>query len=236
MKINKNSKTPTPINHSLIGLSTFNHNDKNMIKNPLQEKSTQINDIIAYTNDIIDKQYRSYTWNDTKVQALITIDTALIAGILLIFQIYSSIYGLVLYIFGFSFGLLIISSLICLYHSIPQINSKIGNEDNLRTMVGIKNYTKEEYHTRILKLNLKTMVKMNCNQISGMCKNNMRSYNLIKRGAYLTIIGVILIAIAISMLVYTKSKTYNPSSINSSEKAIQNSIVLPKNEKTTLKP
>ena len=46
--------------------------------------------IYEHTLSIIDKQYRSYTWNDSKVQSLITIDAALFAGTLVIRQIFGN--------------------------------------------------------------------------------------------------------------------------------------------------
>ena len=44
---------------------------------------------LSFASDIIDKQYRSYIWNDGKVQALVRIDAALIAGLLVVLQVFA---------------------------------------------------------------------------------------------------------------------------------------------------
>lgn len=163
-----------------------------------------------FTTDIIDKQYRSYVWNDGKVQALVAIDAALIVGIFLIQQIFYPISLVDLCLLGASFLFLIISFLVCLVHVIPRMNSKIGNESNFRTMIGISRFNKDEYYAKIIKTNLNDMVRMNCWQISGMCKNNLRSHNLVRYGVYLTICGVIILAIALPLINVTdwnRSKT-----------------------------
>ena len=94
-------------------------------------------------------------------------------------------------------------------HAIPKIHSGIGNEDNLRTMVGITRLEKDKYHEKITELDLGDMVRMNCWQISGMCKNNLRSHKLISRGVRLTISGVVAIAIALPIIIMSDRKHRN---------------------------
>lgn len=166
-----------------------------------------------FTADIIDKQYRSYIWNDGKVQALVTMDTALIAGILLILQTFNQVPFWTFIPLAFSFLFLLSSFLFCLVHAIPKIHSGIGNEDNLRTMVGITCLEKEKYHEKVTALNLEDMVRMNCWQISGMCKNNLRSHQLIRRGVRLTISGVVAIVIALPIIIVSDRKQRNKPTV-----------------------
>ncbi len=165
-----------------------------------------------FTLDIIDKQYRSYVWNDGKIQALVTIDTALIAGILLVLQTLKIINVFVFILLALSFIFLLISFLVCLIHAIPRIHSGVGNQANLRTMVGINRFSKEEYNSKILELDLAEMLRMNCWQITGMCKNNMRSHELIKFGVIFTIIGVLFFASGLPIIVYDEWNQRNISS------------------------
>lgn len=163
--------------------------------------SSNLETLLNFTSDIIDKQYRSYIWSDGKVQALVTIDVALIAGILLIIRSFDIVSFLVFGLLICSFLFFTISVLICLVHAIPRMNSRIGNEANLRTIIGISCFKKEEYHKEIKNLDLEKMIEMNCWQISGMVRNNLRSHKLIKIGVLLTIVGVITIATALIIIV-----------------------------------
>lgn len=54
--------------------------------------NTQINidKLLEWTYMVGDKQYFLYSWNDTKVQGLLTVDAALMAGILFILQLLDS--------------------------------------------------------------------------------------------------------------------------------------------------
>lgn len=174
-------------------------------KNDIDESEKQKQLAYDFTLSIIDKQYRSYLWNDSKIQSLITINAAIIAGILVVTQIYSSkalLYKVPLII---SLGCQLISLIIALIHVVPKINSKIGNEFNLRTMVGISPYIqtkdKDEYVAKILGSNVDDFIKMNCYQIVGMCKNNLRSEKFIRAGVILALIGICFFVIGLMIVV-----------------------------------
>jgi hypothetical protein len=185
------------------------------------------------TSDIIDKQYRSYNWNDSKMASLITIDGAMIAGVWTVIQLFgpTNVISLTLLLLALvSFFLSVVN---CLLHVIPKINSKIGNENNLRTMVGIRPYTdksrKDEYVNKIMSLNQYDIIKMNCYQITGMCKNNFRSEKLIKTGVILTIVGVICVGISLNIMAIDryfkhKSNTYTPNNSKTSTIIFSDSI------------
>lgn len=157
--------------------------------------------IYEHTLSIIDKQYRSYTWNDSKVQSLITIDAALFAGTLVIRQIFGNMNVIATTFLICAMAAQIVSLIVSLIHIIPKINSKIGNELNLRTIVGISPYTKtqtkDDYLTKMCEADIHEMIKQNCYQIVGMCKNNLRSETFIRAAVILTIIGIVFFSLVI---------------------------------------
>ena len=167
-------------------------------KNPAPQTKEQL---LSFTYDILDKQFRTYIWNESKSNALITIDAALIAGILLFFQLFDYISTISLILMAVSFCLLILSFIICLIHAIPRIDAKIGNKDNLRTIVFIKTLSRTEYYDKIKKLSLDEMIKLTSFQISGMTQNNIKGQRLIKKGIYFTISGVICLPALLTILV-----------------------------------
>ena len=183
--------------------------------------SSNLETLLNFTTDIIDKQYRSYIWSDGKVQALATIDVALIAGILLIVQSFDIVSGLAFTLLLCSFLLFTLSVLVCLVHAIPRMNSRNCNEENLRTIIGISGFKKEEYHKKIKKLYLEKMLEMNCWQISGMVRNNLRSHKLIKIGVLLTILGVITIASALIIIIFLQI-VYHPELFFSGQSNLTN--------------
>ena len=157
--------------------------------------------IYEHTLSIIDKQYRSYTWNDSKVQSLITIDAALFAGTLVIRQIFGNMNVIATTFLICAMAAQIVSLIVSLIHIIPKINSKIGNELNLRTIVGISPYTKtqtkDDYLTKMCEADIHEMIKQNCYQIVGMCKNNLRSETFIRAAVILTIICIVFFSLMI---------------------------------------
>jgi len=170
---------------------------------------TDLKIFLDFATDILDKQYRSYVWNDGKVQSLVTIDTALIAGVLVILQIFQRANIVALFFLACAFLSLIASFIVCLSHSIPRLNSGIGNEVNLRSMIGIVRLDKDEYLSKLMGLDLANMIKMTSWQISGMSRNNLRSHNLIQRGVILTSIGVLAIAVAVPIIAVTNWTSIN---------------------------
>ena len=181
----------------------------------------EMDKLLTWSYDIGDKQYRSYSWNDAKVQCLLTVDAALIAGILFILQLLNAgngiiIEGLPIILYFSAFICLSISLILCLLHSIPKLNSKIGNEANLRTIIGISRFStiekalgkesgfiaKEEYCKSVMNLSIDDLVKMNLQQIAGMSKNNNESYKTIRKGAIFTIVSVVFIIVGTVALAF----------------------------------
>lgn len=176
--------------------------------------------LLTFTYDIGDKQYRSYSWNDSKVQCLLTVNAALIAGILFLAQFLTTntqidIVGLPIIFFIFAFFLLSTSLIYCLKHSIPRLNSKIGNEDNLRTIIGINRFmtieeilgkensfsARDKYSDIIRNMQPIAILRMNAMQIVGMAKNNNTSHKMIKKAVLATIFSIYLLMIGIMFLI-----------------------------------
>jgi hypothetical protein len=123
---------------------------------------------ILYTNDIIDTLFSTYHWLTLKVQALMAITAALIAATAFVLKDLPNLLwweksiGVV--------GVLCLFSALgfCLHYLVPLYNAGIGNENNLRTIIGIVPIHKDDYYRRIQELTLRDMLKYNANQISGM--------------------------------------------------------------------
>lgn len=171
--------------------------------------------LLEWTYAIGDKQYFLYSWNDTKVQGLLTVDGALMAGILFILQLLDSATTLKLtvvplIIYFVSFILLSCSIVFCLIHTIPKLNSKMGHGHNLKTMIGInrfvlmqkmlggKKYFNAEVHyfENVKALSLDDLLESNVFQILGMNTNNIKSHAIIRKGVIATIISIITMIVA----------------------------------------
>lgn len=202
-----------------IGLIDFDHSDGHLcilsdlafeIFNPVHKQDVDFDKLLEWTYIVGDKQYFLYSWNDTKVQGLIAVDGALMAGILFILQLLDETQNLILPIFSLvlyavSFVLLACSIIYCLIHTIPKLNSKMGHGHNLKTMIGINRFVKmqkllggkkyfraEQYYLNSVKeLNPSDLLEMNIYQIVGMNTNNIKSHKIIRRAVIATIISII---------------------------------------------
>jgi len=161
------------------------------------------NEQMAFTLDIVDKQYRSYIWNDGKVQAMATIDAALLAAIFIVIQVFKNITGWAVFFLSSSFILLAVSLIISLRHAIPKLDSGVGNQDNLRSIIGIVELEKQDYHKAILNLSKDEMISMNCHQISGMARNCLESQKIIKKSVMLKSFSILLLIVAVTSIFLT---------------------------------
>jgi Na+-transporting methylmalonyl-CoA/oxaloacetate decarboxylase gamma subunit len=186
-------------------LDKYKRKSINHIVKPIKKQrdsALQIKEqLLGFTYDILDKQFRTYIWNESKSNALITIDAALIAGVLIFFQLFKYISVVSLILMGVSFLFFILSFIICLVHTIPRIDAKIGNKDNLRTIICIRKLNRTEYHDQIKELKLDQMIKLTSYQISGMTQNNLKGQRLISKGINLTILGVVCLTVLLTVLV-----------------------------------
>ncbi len=171
--------------------------------------------LLQWTYEVGDKQYFLYSWNDTKVAGLLTVDSILMAGILFILQLLDNKINMMLSLtalalYAISFSLLALSIIFCLIHTIPKLNSKMGHGHNLKTMIGINRFAviqkmlggkkffnaEQSYFNSVKGLSADDLLELNIYQILGMNTNNIRSHEIIRKGVQVTIISVITMILA----------------------------------------
>lgn len=160
---------------------------------PIPESPNQTEEfILAYTLDLVDKQYRLYSWNDTKTEALITTNSILFAAVGFLFK---DCLGdtLAMVFLGFATITLGSSLMTCLVQVFPRLSSgKSGAGPNTRSLRGIRLYKGwEEYRDAVVKTTKESILTDTVRQIYGMAHNNLRSVKIVKRGVSLTLCGVV---------------------------------------------
>jgi hypothetical protein len=100
---------------------------------------------LAFVQDVLDKQYFNYTWNDGKVQVLITTDNIIGAGAAAFVSLQKHLNLLAAVLLILSITCVTVSLILCLRHAIPRLVSGVsGPQNNLRAQTGITaqpNYT-----------------------------------------------------------------------------------------------
>ncbi len=190
----------------------------------IDEKTTE--EIYAFAEQINDRQYRSYNWNDSKIQNLLTIGSAVSAGILFALQFLANLTFTIpaVICMATAFLMLLISMLISLIHCIPRLNSKVGgNEDNLRTLIGFKRYValqkllgqqdgktfytaSTHYFDNIKQLKPIDRLRLTAFQCLGMGKNNIRSEKIIRFAVIAMILAIIFMFLSIVFLAIANFK------------------------------
>ena len=185
-----------------------------------------IEEIYNFAEQINDRQYRSYIWNDSKIQNLLTIGSAVSAGILFALQFLANLTFTIpaIVCMTSAFSMLLISMLISLIHCIPKLNSKVGgNEDNLRTLIGFKRYVTLQkilgqkdnktfytasvhYFDNIKQLKPIDRLRLTAFQCLGMGKNNIRSEKIIRLAVIAMIIAIIFMFLSIVFLAIANFK------------------------------
>jgi pycsar effector protein len=158
-----------------------------------------------YTFDILEKQYRNYTWNDGKAYALATLDSFLFAAGFVIYDKLSHNVIAASMLFG-AILFLSVSALSCCVHCVPTLRSgRSGPNDNLRALSCITAFgTWQAYHAALEELKPDRMFEMTCRQIYGMAHNNTRSHRLLAIAARCTMVGLCLLLLAITTGQYGK--------------------------------
>src|ERR1700743_859138 len=135
-----------------------------------------------WAREIIEQQYRLYTWNDGKLQALATINGLLVAAIGFLFKEgpnnWYAQWGLLL-----SLLLLFVSMSICLWRlrNFPQSNRTKASWSNLRSISGIMRFEKwEDYRDEFKKSDRERFLDDSVRQIYGMAFNNRRGHFLME--------------------------------------------------------
>ncbi len=149
-------------------------------------------------SDVLDKQYRLYSWNDMKTQALITTNSVLFAAVGFLFkECLRDTVAMVL--LGMAVLFLGSSLMICLIQVIPRLSSgRSGSEPNTRSLRGITLFkTFQDYCTAFRSSTRDTIITDTLRQVYGMANNNRRSMKITKAGVILTLFGVVMILGAI---------------------------------------
>lgn len=151
----------------------------------------------ALTTDILDKQYRLYSWNDAKSLSLITTNSVLLAAIGFLFkECLSDPFSMV----AILLALFLVS--LSLYFSLKQVipqgsSGKSGLTPNIRALSGIPKFeTWEKYHARLLEMNEDDAFECAARQIYGMALNNDVSRKTTTRGVLLTLFGILFIVVS----------------------------------------
>lgn len=148
--------------------------------------------LLNLTTDILDKQYRLYSWADSKTASLIQTNSILLATIGFIFKDCLSDILATIFIF-LAIIANIVSLFFCLIQVKPQRSSGKGvdNEPNIRALSGILNIKSwQDYHFNLIKINKKQLYKFNARQIFGMAHNIENSRNNTTIAMKTTLFGI----------------------------------------------
>jgi hypothetical protein len=141
--------------------------------------------------DVLDKQYKLYSWNDTKTQALITTNSVMFAAVGFLFkECLRDTLAMVL--LGTAILFLGASLITCLIQVIPRISSgKSGEDPNTRSLRGITSFEKwQDYHNAFVASSKSNVTTDTIRQVFGMAQNNIRSARIVRGGVILTICGL----------------------------------------------
>ena len=147
---------------------------------------------LAQALDILDKQYRLYSWNDAKALSLITTDSVLFAAVGFLFAACLSD-NLALLLLGLALLLLSLSLFVVLRQVIPQGSSgKSGEAANIRSLRGICSFPNwTTYRDRFCDYTTDQFAEDAIRQAYGMADNNDQSRKTISRGVALTLAGIV---------------------------------------------
>lgn len=145
---------------------------------PLSVKD--IDAALSFTYHIIDTHFSTFSYTDTKLQALLTISSLFLAGGTFVMTSFDIQSGTPLILGVLAASLLIVAIMLCVWHVTPKMNSGIGNEINPRSAIGTSNRSKEEYQRIIFGLTKEEMLEHNCNQISGLSRINTKGAAVLK--------------------------------------------------------
>ena len=159
--------------------------------------AADLDDKISFTYHIIDTHFSTFSYIDTKLQALLAVSSLFLAGATYIFTSYTilSVFSQTLFLLsGLTF---ILAILVCVWHIAPKMNSGIGNENNLRSAVGTSTLSKQEYHTKILSLHKNDLLRLNCYQISGLSRINSSGAIAMKTSSIAIAVGLSFFILAV---------------------------------------
>jgi len=165
--------------------------------------SDEVRDIYDFTLDILEKKYNLYEWTHNKLNTLVSINSLVIGGILVLstsdkFKLHETRLDHVLFVLPII--TLVTSIGMSLWSTLPKMDAGIGNRQfrNLRQVVGTDTYTPVQYLDTISGLTLRDMVVQNVNQIKGMNRIIMKNQLELRRVTFLVLISFALIIVWIA--------------------------------------
>ncbi|WP_428150916.1 hypothetical protein [Brevundimonas sp.] len=197
---------PAPVNEpptaKTAGVVQSQAVKKGGVSRPPAVPPSMVSERIPWLNDMIDKQYRLYAWNDARVQVLATINGLLITALTFLFKdgprTTFSLACLVTALIALCAGLLI-----CLWFLRDFPNSRRSQapgSPNVRSLNGITAYADwEAYETALLTMSAERYFKDSARQIYGMAINNVRCHATMRQGSILTMLGAIILVIGAAL-------------------------------------
>ena len=155
---------------------------------------------LAQSLDVLDKQYRLYSWNDSKALSLITTDSVLFAALGFLFAACLPD-RLALLLLVSALAAISLSLMVVLRQVIPQGSSgRSGETPNVRSLRGICSFSDwEAYRTHFCSCSEEQFAEDAIRQAYGMANNNDNSRTTIRQGVTLTMLGIVfLVAAAIA--------------------------------------
>jgi hypothetical protein len=154
----------------------------------------------SFVLDLLDKQYRLYSWADAKTSSLITTNSILLAVIGFVF---SSCLNDTLSLIAVSIAMLAnsLSLFLALLQVWPQGSSGRAKHDrpNIRALSGILSFRNwQEYSREVILAEELRCIEDGTRQVYGMAFNVDKSRKTTKTGIRLTLIGIIFIVITVA--------------------------------------
>lgn len=154
--------------------------------------------LVNLTNDILDKQYRLYSWVDSKTSSLIQTNSILLATIGFIFK--DCITDILATCFIF---ITILANIISLFYCLRQVKPQrssgkgVADEPNIRALSGIlKIKTWQEYHNKLIRTNSKQLYEFSARQIFGMARNIEDSRINTTKAMKTTLFGIVFLILS----------------------------------------
>lgn len=207
----------------------------NVAKSPVS-----LEESLRFLTEVIDRQWSSYTWNDGKCQALITVNSILGAGVFVSAASlnYSTVVAVLLAV---AICCVALSLIFCLRHAIPRLASGVsGPADNLRAHTGITAHTSfGAYEVAVRALHLEKHLELAARQAYGMAHNNIRSHRLVRGAARLTMAACICLAAAAIVTIFAYSGSgpaSKPTPTTSEHKQVRTAVLTKPPEKVKINP
>lgn len=151
-------------------------------------------DVYEFTLDINRHRYDLYTWCESKIYSLVMVNSILFGAIFLVVGKSNSVAiktGVNKALLGATVVLLAFSLLLSLWHIIPKMDSRVGNQANPRSSIAIDRMSKDHYFQALMELVMLKMIKSTSDQIIGMNKNIMSNQRAIRIASRCTMCGLV---------------------------------------------